>query len=68
LLRERFERLAAAGAVAGRTVEDAMGQFNALCEGLATVELRNPRALGDDPEGAWRRAIATLLRGLAVAP
>jgi AcrR family transcriptional regulator len=68
LLRQRFERLGAAGGLAGRTVEDAMGQFNALCEGLATVELRNPRALGDDPEEAWRRAIATLLSGLAVAP
>jgi hypothetical protein len=45
-----------------------MGQFNALCEGLASVELRNPRALGADPEGAWRGAIATLLSGLAVAP
>jgi hypothetical protein len=67
LLRQRFERLAAAGGLPGRSVDDALVEFNALCEGLATVELRNPRALGDDPETAWRRAVATLLRGLATA-
>jgi AcrR family transcriptional regulator len=68
LLTQRFERLAAAGSLVGRTVSEATVEFNALCEGLATVELRNPRSLGDDPEAAWRRSIGTLVSGLAVAP
>jgi AcrR family transcriptional regulator len=68
LLRQRFERLAQAGGLQGRTVEEATVQFNALCEGLATVELRNPRLLGADPEHTWRAAIGTLLSGFAVPP
>jgi AcrR family transcriptional regulator len=68
LLMERFERLASAGGLVGRTVTEATVEFNALCEGLATVELRNPRSLGDDPEAVWRRSIATLVSGFAVAP
>lgn len=65
LLRRRFERLADAGRLDGRTAAEATGQFHALCEGLATIELRSPAMLGDDPEHTWRRAVATLLSGLA---
>ena len=68
LLRQRFERLDAAGGIARRTVEEATLQFHALCEGLAAIELRDPRLLGPDPERMWRRTIATLVGGLAVAP
>ena len=68
LLRQRFDRLAAAGGLAGRTVDDAVVQFNALCEGLATVELRGTRGLGPDPERTWRQSIAALLSGFAVPP
>jgi AcrR family transcriptional regulator len=64
LLRQRFERLDAAGGLNGRTVPEATRQFHALCEGLATIELRNPSLIGDHPEQAWRRSIATLLSGL----
>jgi AcrR family transcriptional regulator len=65
LLRQRFERLDADGRLNGRTVLEAIRQFNALCEGLATVELRNPALLGDDAAQAWRHAIGTLLAGMA---
>jgi hypothetical protein len=68
LLHQRFERLRAAGGLAGRSVTEAVLEFQALCEGLATIELRSPQMLGDDPEGAWRRSIATLVRGFADPP
>jgi AcrR family transcriptional regulator len=65
LLHDRFERLAAAGALNGRSVVEATRHFHALCEGLATIELRNPALLGDDAEQTWRHSIATLLAGMA---
>jgi AcrR family transcriptional regulator len=68
LLHQRFERLDAAGGLNGRTVLEATRQFHAMCEGLATIELRNPAVLGDDPEQAWRDSISTLLNGLATPP
>jgi AcrR family transcriptional regulator len=68
LLHQRFARLQAAGGLARRSVAEATFEFHALCEGLATIELRNPQQLGDDPEDAWRRTIATLISGFAVAP
>jgi AcrR family transcriptional regulator len=68
LLRQRFERLEAAGGLQGRTLDDAMTQFNALCEGLAAMELRHPRLLGADPQQTWRAALGTLLSGFAMAP
>jgi hypothetical protein len=67
-LQQRLDRLDAAGGVAGRTVSEATLEFHALCEGSAAIELRNPHQLGADPERTWRRAIATLVDGLAVAP
>jgi AcrR family transcriptional regulator len=65
LLHERFERLAGTGMLDGRSVLDATRHFHALCEGLATIELRNPTLLGSDAEQTWRHAIATLLAGMA---
>jgi AcrR family transcriptional regulator len=65
LLQQRFERLRGAGGLNGRTVPEATRQFHALCEGLATIELRNPALLGHEPEQAWRDSIATLLQGIA---
>jgi AcrR family transcriptional regulator len=66
-LRQRLERLDAAGGLAGRTASEATLEFHALCEGLAAMELRNPRQLGPDPERTWRRAVATLVDGFAAA-
>jgi AcrR family transcriptional regulator len=65
LLHQRFERLEAAGGLNGRTVAEATRQFHALCEGLATIELRNPELLGDVAEQTWRHAVGTMLAGLA---
>jgi AcrR family transcriptional regulator len=63
LLRGRVQRLADAGLLGGRDVGEATTQFNAMCQGLATTELRNPDLLGPSPERAWRAAFETLLGG-----
>jgi len=66
LLCERFERLQAAGQLgAGRDVRGSAAVFNALCEGLATTELRVTGLLGPDPAAAWRDAFATLVAGFS---
>jgi AcrR family transcriptional regulator len=67
VLESRFERLAAAGLLAGRTTREAAFEFHALCEGLTTCELRGmPPSL--DAERLWRDGIAALVAGLATAP
>ena len=63
-LTPRVERLG--DRLGGRTVADATLQFHALCEGLATVELRGIRA-PLDAERLWRDALRALIRGFAVA-
>ena len=68
LLRERVIRLADAGLLDPRDVDMATTQFNALCQGLAATELRNPELLGRSPERGWRNAFETLIRGLRPAP
>jgi AcrR family transcriptional regulator len=66
-LERWFEPLEAQGLLGGRTVAEAAQQFDALCEGLAWVELRgNP--LRPDPETAWRSALSALVVGFASAP
>jgi AcrR family transcriptional regulator len=61
----RFKRLDDAGLLGGRDLGHAAAVFNALCEGMATTELRTPRLLGSDREQAWRDAFSALLAGLA---
>jgi AcrR family transcriptional regulator len=68
LLVRRFERLAAQGLLVGRDPAASALQFHALCEGLAAVELRGMRRLGDDPEIAWREAISSFVAGLRYPP
>ena len=63
LLRGRIQRLADAGLLGGRDVDQATTQFNAMCQGLATTELRSPDRLAPNPERAWRAAFETLLSG-----
>jgi AcrR family transcriptional regulator len=64
LLHRRFEPLADADLLGGRSVPEAAMQFNALCEGVAWSELRgNP--LTPDPERFWRHAFHALITGFA---
>lgn len=60
----RVERLDEAGGLGGRPVMDAVLAFDALTEGLATIELR--RGLpGGREEALWRTALDSLVRGFA---
>jgi AcrR family transcriptional regulator len=82
--KARFDRLEAAGLLGARNAWTAVCEFQALCEGLAGVELRgqlplNPAArVGlandhgrEDPgieERIWRDALTALVRGFAISP
>lgn len=61
-LARRFEPLADAGLLGGRSVREAATQFHALCEGLAALELRRT-PLGPEPEELWRSAFQALVAG-----
>jgi AcrR family transcriptional regulator len=67
VLDERFQALADANLLGGRTVTEASTQFRALSEGLAWTELRgNP--LAPDPDSFWRSAFHALITGFATPP
>jgi AcrR family transcriptional regulator len=66
LLQDRIHRLAEADLLGGRDERVVLAQFNALCQGMASVELRNPALVGPDPRTAWREAFETLFNGLRV--
>jgi AcrR family transcriptional regulator len=63
-LRRRVQRLADAGKLGGRNVEDATTQFHALCEGFAALELRGVLAAAD-AECIWREGLEALAAGFA---
>ena len=63
-LRVRVVRAAVAGALGGRDVEDVIVMFHALCEGIATVELRGMLS-PDNAERLAHEAFEVLLRGMA---
>jgi AcrR family transcriptional regulator len=66
VLDKRFDRLADADLLGGRSVSEASTQFRALGEGMAWTELRgNP--LPPDPEVCWHNAFHALITGF-VAP
>jgi AcrR family transcriptional regulator len=64
VLLQRVARLGDAGLLGEDTVVEATLQFHALCEGLATLELRGPR-IPFDAERIWRAALASLIAGFA---
>ena len=67
VLDERFEPLADADLLGGRSISEASTQFRALGEGMAWTELRgNP--LPPDPERCWRNAFHALITGFATPP
>jgi len=66
VLESRFERLADDGLLGERATRDAAWEFHALCEGLASVELRGLPP-GVDFERLWRDGIYALVVGLATA-
>jgi AcrR family transcriptional regulator len=67
VLDQRFEPLAEADLLGGRSITEASTQFRALGEGVAWTELRgNP--LPPDPERFWRNAFHALVTGYATTP
>jgi AcrR family transcriptional regulator len=67
VLDQRFEPLAAADLLGGRSVPEASTQFRALGEGVAWTELRGT-PLPPDPERFWRDAFHALISGFAAPP
>jgi AcrR family transcriptional regulator len=65
-LERRFERLLESGGLGGRSAHDAAVAFHALCEGLATIELRGMLRAGSE-ERVWRDALSALVDGLSYA-
>ena len=68
-LRQKVARLEASGQLGDTSVDAALLQFQALCEGLGNFELRGD-ALRLLPKGgeeqAWRMAFTNLVRGLGM--
>jgi AcrR family transcriptional regulator len=61
-LTRRFEPLAAAGMLGGRSVPEAVLAFHSLCEGMAVVELRGV-PFDVDHERLWHDTFGALLTG-----
>lgn len=66
-LRVRVVRAAATGCLGGRDIDDVITEFHALCEGIATVELRGMLP-PDNAERLAHDAFEALLRGMANPP
>ena len=67
VLESRFERLADQGLLGARTTREAAWEFHALCEGLASMELRGLPG-GVNTERLWRDGIYALAVGFATPP
>jgi AcrR family transcriptional regulator len=64
-LKQRFQRLADAGLLGRRSLIEAVAAFDALCEGMAILELRRRLASEFDQEQLWRDSFTALLSGFA---
>ena len=62
-LRQRIARFGQAGGLTDRAASEATIEFHALCEGLATLELRGLLPAGNE-ERLWRHALTALVSGL----
>ena len=65
-LLSKQKRLQAVGGLGGRTPMYAAWEFHALCEGLATLELRGALRSGD-AERIWRDALTALAIGFGAS-
>jgi AcrR family transcriptional regulator len=67
VLKQRIARLEDAGLLDGCDVEEATIHFDAICEGLAELELRGA-IRPDTGEQLWRQGLTVLVQGLAGRP
>jgi AcrR family transcriptional regulator len=65
VLEGKVQRVQDAGQLGKRTVRDAAVEYHALCEGLASVELRGALIPAGAEERVWRDALAALVAGFA---
>ena len=65
ILEAKVQRVKDAGLLGNRTVRDAAVEYHALCEGLASVELRGALIASGTAERVWRDALTTLVAGFA---
>lgn len=66
-LTARIQRVADAGLLGDKPIDEARVEFNAMLEGLANAELRGtvfPNLPAGGEEKAWRTALTTVVRGL----
>jgi AcrR family transcriptional regulator len=66
-LTAKVSRLDEAGLLGGRSVDEAVAAFHALCEGFAELELRCLLPEGKE-EPRWRDALTALVAGWQAAP
>ncbi len=66
LLKQRIARLADAGLIDHDRIDEVTFHFDAVCEGLAAVELRE-NLDPDLAEPRWREGLAAIICGLATA-
>lgn len=66
-LLARITRLERAHLIGGRTAEDVACYFDAICEGLADIELRGGLPPGQ-AERIWRDTLGAFVAGLAIPP
>jgi hypothetical protein len=64
-LNARVDRLRTAGLLTDRSVDEATIEFHALCEGLATLELRGLLPAGRE-ENVWYDAASALVNGIGL--
>jgi AcrR family transcriptional regulator len=62
-LEAKVKRVKDAGLLGNRTVREAAAAYHALCEGLATVELRGVLLPAGKEERVWRDALSALVDG-----
>lgn len=65
VLEAKVQRVKDAGLLGNRTVRDAAVEYHALCEGLASVELRGGLIAAGTAERVWRDALSALVAGFA---
>jgi AcrR family transcriptional regulator len=65
VLEAKVQRVNDAGLLGDRTVRDAAVEYHALCEGLASVELRGGLIAAGTAERVWRDALSALVAGFA---
>jgi AcrR family transcriptional regulator len=64
-LQGRFARLAETGQLGSRGIKEAVCAFDALCQGLAALELRGQMP-PDNAERLWRDALRALVSGWCI--